>query len=83
MISVKSAISIAKKNYPDKKILGQVMDYKGGYCFSMVPKDYVEGQPNWDSSIIRIDKTTGSVSQFSVFDDINFMTEATPINEEL
>lgn len=83
MISVKKAISIAKEKFPDKKILGKVMSYKDGYCFSMVLKDYVEGQPIWDSTITRVDKNTGEISQFSAFDDFNFMTEATPIDEEL
>lgn len=83
MISVKNAISIAKEEFPDKKILGKVVEYKDGYCFSMVSKDYIDGQPNWDSTITRVDKNTGEVSQFSVLDDFNFMTEATPISEEL
>lgn len=82
MLNLETAIELLQRKFPDKKMIGNPAEYKGKYTFSMVSRDYVEGTPNWDSTIIAIDKSTGKISQFNAFSDPDFLTEAKPIQRE-
>ena len=78
-MDVKEAVAILTEKFPDKKINGNPVEYKGAYAFSLVPKTLPEGEPNWDSTITSIDKVTGKILQFDAFGEPDFWTDATPI----
>lgn len=47
----------------------------------MVDKTQSDSEPNWDSTIYAVNKNTGNIRTFSVLDELDFFTQATPINE--
>lgn len=82
MLDLKAAIAILAEKFPDKKVYGNPVEYKGGYAFSLVPKDQGESEPNYDSTITMVDRTSGEISQFSAFENLDFCTNAKPIKRE-
>lgn len=82
MLDLKSAIAILAEKFPDKKVYGNPAEYKGGYAFSLVPKDQDEKAPNCDSTITMIERESGKISQFSAFENLDFCTNAKPIKRE-
>lgn len=81
-MNVKEAMAIVLERYPDKKIIGNPAEYKGMYCFSAVSKDYVDGTPNWDSTVTAVDIQTGEISQFGALENFDFMDNAKPLEKE-
>lgn len=77
------ALEKLKERYPNKKIIGKPVGYKGLFVVSMIDKDRDENEPNWDSTVYSVNKETGDIGSFSILDDLNFLTEATPIDERL
>ena len=78
-MGIDKVVEIFAKNFPDKKINGDIVEFKGKYAASLIPKNG-ERDP-WDSTITAIDKTTGEISQFSAFEDSDFI-DAKPIKGE-
>ncbi len=78
---VEEAKAILAEKFPDKKFYGNPAEYKGQFSFGMVSKNYVEGTPNYDSTVYHVDPKTGHISKGSVF-DLDFMDEAEPLTKE-
>lgn len=81
-MELKNALSILSAKFPDKKVYGTPVEYRGKYAFGIVDKDYVDGTPNWDSTVVAIDIDTGEISYLDAF-DLDFMAEARPLEGEL
>ena len=81
-MNVRDAIAILNEKFPDQKVGGTPVNYRRAYAFSLIPKKALDGTPNWDSTITLVDKESGKVSQFNVFGEPAFLTDATPIDEE-
>ena len=72
---VDEARAILTKRFPDKKFYGRPVEFKGQFSFPMVSKDYVEGTPNYDSTVYHVCPKTRKISKGSVF-DLDFLEEA-------
>lgn len=79
-MKVNEAIGIVNKRYPGMRINGRPMVWKTKFCFMLVPKDYNEAEPYWNSTITAVDSDTGKVSQFSALKYPDFMNNAIPLN---
>lgn len=81
-MNLAASLRMLEEKYPDKKIIGNPVEYKGSFAVSMVDKTQSDSEPNWDSTIYAVNKNTGNIRTFSVLDELDFFTQATPINEE-
>lgn len=77
---VDEARAILTKRFPDKKFYGRPIEFKGQFSFPMVSKGYVEGTPNYDSTIYNVDPKTGNISECSFF-DFDVMEESKPLTK--
>lgn len=77
---IDEAKAILAKAFPDKKFHGKPGEFRGQFSFSMVSKDYIEGTPNYDSTIYNVNPKTGKVSTCSFFDS-DFWDESKPLTK--
>lgn len=77
---INEAKAILTKEFPNKKFHGKPAEFKGQFSFSMVSKDYVEGTPNYDSTIYNVNPKTGKISECDFF-DFDVMEESKPLTK--
>lgn len=78
---VEEAKAILAEKFPDKKVYGIPAEYKGQFSIAMVSKDYVEGTPNYDSTVYNVDPKTGKITKVSAF-DLDVLKESKPLTKE-
>lgn len=80
IMHINEAKAILTKEFPNKKFHGKPAEFKGQFSFSMVSKDYVEGTPNYDSTIYNVNPKTGEISECDFF-DFDVMEESKPLTK--
>ena len=78
---VEEAKAILAEKFPDKKFYGKPAEYRGQFSIAMVSKDYVEGTPNYDSTVYNVDPKTGEITECSAF-DLDVWNESKPLTKE-
>lgn len=81
MISVRDAIALIEKKYPNKKMRGNPGEWNGKFTFRFVDKTATEDEAKWDAGIIAVDKDNGEISEFNAFANRDFFEHAKPILE--
>lgn len=82
MIKLNQAKQLVLDAFPNEKIVGKPMRYKGKYAFELALKDLADDEVNYDANVATVDMNTGEVSSFNMFVDYDYMVEAQPIEEE-
>lgn len=80
-MNIEEAKSILAENFPDKKMYGEPAEYRGQFSIAMVSKDYVDGTPNYDSTVYNVDPKTGKITEVSAF-DLDVLMESKPLEKE-
>jgi hypothetical protein len=79
MLDVPSALRIAEKRFPDKKLNGNPAEFNGKYAFNMIPKDNIEPDNTWNSFVVAVDRESGEISTFNAFENLDFLMNGKPI----
>lgn len=80
MLDLRSAIAVAEKQYPTKRMRGNPAETDGMFLFSFVEKDAKENESRWDATVIGVDKHTGACSLHNMW-STDIMQNAKPILE--
>lgn len=81
MLSVRDAIALIEKKYPNKRMRGNPGEWKGKFTFQFVDKASTEDEAKWDAGIIAVDKHSGTISEFNAFANLDFFENNQPILE--
>lgn len=81
MLSVREAIALVEKEYPDKRMRGNPGEWNGKFTFHFVDKTATEEQAKWDAGIIAVDKVSGKITKFNAYANRDFFENNQPILE--
>lgn len=81
MISVREAMIMIEKEFPDKRLRGKPCKLNDLLLFNYVDKNGTEEEVKWDNGLIGVNTRTGKISHHSAFDEDIMFGDVKPIAE--